>query len=89
MTDSMGKPNYDYESAVYSDIADAMVDRMRAIIDNESISDPRARACIIAAALLTVAQALDGNDMPSESYLLKRNGVAHVLADLVAGKTIK
>jgi hypothetical protein len=86
---SVAKSPVDYEAAVYSDISDAMVARLLLAISEDNIPDQRASSCIVAAALLTVAQIVDGNVMPSESEFLKRDGIAHTLANLVVGKTIR
>jgi hypothetical protein len=58
---------------------------MRAILDacDEAgpIPDRRVRSAIVSAAMLTVAQTLDGNDLPAQSQVLKPGGIAAGLAN--------
>lgn len=73
-----------YEAAVYDDECMSI---MRAILDACSeaskIPDKRVRCAIIASAMKTAAQVLDGNDMPRESSVLKPGGIAAGLAALL------
>lgn len=74
----------EYEVAVYAEECDALTLAIKNVIKPafDGIPDQRVRSAVTAAALLTAAQLLDGNEMPRETEVLKPNGVAENLAHL-------
>lgn len=77
----------EYELSVYADEVEVLLSGvLHACAAASTIRDRRARSCIIASALMTAAQVLDGNDMPRESKIVRPGGVAATLAILMAGK---
>lgn len=79
-----------YAAAVLSEDCEALVRRLVVAcqMTTASVDDPRDRASVISAALMTTAQILDGNDMPRESGTIRRDGVTESLALLVLQKKI-
>ncbi len=67
-----------YERAVYAEECDSLCEDIISLCRNAPAenADERARSAIFCAALLSAAQYLDGNKMPEETRIIKKDGIA-------------
>lgn len=74
-----------YEEVVYAEECDALALELKAVLDEVKVPDGRVRRAILAAAIVTAAQLVDGNSMPEDTDVIRSGGVAECVKQILEG----